>query len=270
MIQTLDYYRVAKILDYLDKNYTKQPSLAELGKIVNLSPTHFQKVFTTFVGVSPKKFLQALTIEHAKKVLLETQSSFETTLQLGLSSTSRLHELFVKVTSVTPKEYKTLGKNIIIYYEFYTSYFGRCLIAVTDKGLTNLFFVDKSENDSLMELQKNWKNAKLFRDKNKTKNYFDAIFNSHKGDLQLFLKGTPFQIQVWTALLKIPQGKLISYKSLAHALGSQAFRAVGNAVGANPVSYLIPCHRVINEIGIIGNYRWGKERKKFMLGRELV
>jgi AraC family transcriptional regulator of adaptative response/methylated-DNA-[protein]-cysteine methyltransferase len=269
-MNNLDYYRIEKAINYLQANFKSQPSLEQLAEAAGLSTFHFQKIFKKWAGISPKKFIQFLTIEYAKDKLKQT-NLMNTTYDSGLSSTSRVHELFVNVEAVTPKEFKSLGKDLIIYYGFHNSPFGLCLIAATDRGICNLFFLNENEKvKALNEIKEQWSNATFIEDARKTDKYFKQIFNSNiKEKLNVFVKGTNFQIQVWKALLKIPEGNLTTYENVARAIGSpRALRAVGTAVGSNPISYLIPCHRVINKMGIIGNYRWGSDRKRAMIGWE--
>jgi AraC family transcriptional regulator, regulatory protein of adaptative response / methylated-DNA-[protein]-cysteine methyltransferase len=271
---TKDYLVVSKLLDYMDKNFRNQPELDDLARIVNLSPFHLQKVFTRWVGISPKKFIQFATLEYAKKVLDESHSVLDATYESGLSSPGRTHDLFVNIEAVTPGEYRNRGKGLGIFYGIHDSPFGYALIAVTERGLCGLSFHDrKDDKEGLGYLSKKWMNAELHESCIKTKVYFDKIFGNVSiepgSKIPLVLKGTPFQVKVWEALLRIPAGQLTTYHDIARMIGqNNANRAVGSAIGANPVSYLIPCHRVIQSMGIIGNYRWGPVRKKIIIGWE--
>jgi len=268
-MDNLDYYRVEKAIKYLEDNFKDQPSLEDLAKELNLSPFYFQKMFKRWAGISPKKFIQFLTVEYTKDVL-KNFGSTTATFDSGLSSTSRLHDLYINFEAVTPKEFKTLGNGLKIDYGFHQSPFGLALIGITDKGICSLQFIDNDKrNEAIDNLRNEWSKAELIEDTKRTKEYFNKIFKNRRGRINIFVKGTNFQIQVWKALLNIPEGKLVTYKDIAEIVGIPgASRAVGSAVGSNPVSFLIPCHRVINKIGIIGNYRWGKLRKKAMIGWE--
>lgn len=268
-MHNLDYYRVEKAIKYLEDNFKNQPLLEDLAKELKLSPFYFQKIFKRWAGISPKKFIQFLTVEYTKDVL-KNFGSTTATFDSGLSSTSRLHDLYINFEAVTPKEFKTLGNGLKIDYGFHQSPFGLALIGITDKGICSLQFIDNDKrNEAIDNLRNEWSKAELIEDTKRTKEYFNKIFKNRRGRINIFVKGTNFQIQVWKALLNIPEGKLVTYKDIAEIVGIPgASRAVGSAVGSNPVSFLIPCHRVINKIGIIGNYRWGKLRKKAMIGWE--
>lgn len=266
-----DYYLIKQVIENVSQDLKLQPNLEEIAKKVHVSPFHLQKVFSKWVGISPKKFLQFLTLEHTKKILQNSKNILDASLDAGLSSTSRLHDLFITIESITPGEYKSFGKNLIIYYDFFESPFGTCIIAVTSRGLCGLHFVDsKDKNQANLLLQKDWPLASFVQNKKNTESYFHQIFsNKLKKNLKLLLKGSEFQIQIWKALLEIPEGSLVSYESIAQKINRpKALRAVGTAIGKNPISFLIPCHRVINKLGVIGNYRWGRERKKMMIGWE--
>ena len=271
-----DYLTVSKVLKYLDDNFKKQPELEELAQQAGISPFYLQKVFTRWVGISPKKFLQYLTIDYAKKILSQSRSVLDAAYESGLSGPGRVHDLFVNIEAVTPGEYKNKGLGLCIYYAFHESPFGYALLAVTDRGLCGLSFHDKkNDKDILPYLKQKWQNAEFIEDDKKTKVYYDQIFSGNTiqpdTEINIFLKGSKFQIKVWEALLKIPVGHLFSYNDVAKMIGmTGSSRAVGNAIGANPISYLIPCHRVIKNMGIIGNYHWGSNRKKAIIGWEAV
>jgi len=269
-MDNLDYYRIEKAIQYLENNYKDQPDLKVIADSLHLSEAHFQKMFKKWVGISPKKFLQFLTLEYTKEKL-KSSTFMNATYEAGLSSTSRLHELFVNIGAITPKEYRSMGKDLKIYYGFHDSQFGLCLIAITDKGICHLAFGSNQDKATLLEELKNeWANAQITEDRTKTTLYFNLIFKQDKKDsIPILLKGTNFQIQVWKALLKIPEGQLTTYENIAKVINNpSALRAVGTAVGSNHISYLIPCHRVINKVGIIGKYRWGSARKKAMIAWE--
>jgi AraC family transcriptional regulator of adaptative response/methylated-DNA-[protein]-cysteine methyltransferase len=268
-----DYRRIAKAILYLENHVLEQPSLEDIAEQVHLSPYHFQRLFTRWAGVSPKRFLQFLTLEHAKQ-LLKSGTQLDATFQAGLSSPSRLHDLFVAVDAVTPGEYKALGSGLEIAYGLHPSPFGECLLAVTERGLCALSFVDEADpRAALQDLRRRWSRARLLEDNERTaamiRRVFDSSAESNHAPIPLLLKGTNFQIKVWEALLRIPPGAVTSYSRLATAIGNPAAgRAVGSAVGANPIAYLIPCHRVILSTGAFGNYRYGALRKKAILGWE--
>lgn len=269
-----EYLRIEKAIKYLEEHFQDQPSLQELAGHLNMSPFHFQRVFKRWAGISPKRFIQFLTIDYAKKMLDQDRSVLDATYESGLSSPGRLHDLFVTIDGVTPGEFKTKGIGIEIVYGIHSSPFGECLLAITERGICGLTFTtDKGSGEALADLQSQWEQARLRESTQTTKPFLDQIFLSSPGDgrrsVSLFLKGTNFQIKVWEALLRIPQGVVCSYEEIAGYLGKPtAARAVGNAVAANPVAYIIPCHRVIRKIGAIGDYRHGTTRKKAMIGWE--
>ena len=269
-----DYSRVEQAINYLEENFQEQPNLQELADHLNMSSFHFQRVFKRWAGISPKRFLQFLTIEHAKKVLDENRSVLDATYDSGLSSPGRLHDLFVTIDAITPGEYKKKGRGLKITYGIHPAPFGDCLLAVTERGICALNFINgESRQDAVAALQQQWEGA-IFKESNKeSKPYLNKIFATNPPDTtpsaRLFLKGSNFQIKVWAALLRIPFGSVCSYGDIAAYLGQPgAARAVGNAVAANPVAYIIPCHRVIRKIGIFGDYRHGFARKKAMIGWE--
>lgn len=267
----INFERITQAIGYLKDNFKDQPNLDEVADKVHLSPFHFQKLFTDWAGVSPKKFVQYLSIEHAKKLLTNTSSTlFDTALQTGLSGTGRLHDLFVTIEGMTPGDYKNGGENLSISYSFSVTPFGTILAASTLKGICHLAFAD-DKSDALIVLQKKFPNADYTE---ATDNFqtdaLNAFTNGTSADaIKLHLKGTTFQLKVWEALLNIPIGNLITYGGIAQMVNSpKASRAVGSAVGDNPVAFIIPCHRVIQSTGIIGNYHWGSSRKAAMIGWE--
>ena len=271
-----DYQRVESAIHYLEERYREQPSLDEVAASVGLSEYHFQRLFTRWVGVSPKRFLQFLTKEHAKQVLESSASVLEATYQSGLSGPGRLHDLFVTCEAVTPGEYKSRGRGLQIAYGFHPSPFGDCLLAVTERGVCGLAFAEGGDRrKTLVDLRARWRNADLQEDPKLTATWVERIFPL-RGDrlvppLHLFLNGTNFQIKVWEALLRIPWGSLVSYEAIAVYLGApKAARAVGQAVAVNPIAVVIPCHRVIHKMGVFGNYHWGAARKKAILGWEMA
>ncbi len=270
-----DYALIEQALGYLEAHVKDQPDLSALAEQMGYSEFHFQRLFTRWVGISPKRFLQFLTKEHAKAALQESFSIDRTTYLAGLSSPGRLYDLFVTCEAVTPGEYKTRGDGLEIEYGFHPTPFGECLLAITPRGICFLRFVDQSGRDAAFkDLQAHWQKAVLTENSSNTRQVVADIFpleNQPAARLHLFLNGTNFQIKVWEALLRIPYGKLVSYGQIASSLNMPgASRAVGSAVGQNPIAYLIPCHRVIRKMGVFGNYRYGPLRKKAMLGWEFT
>jgi len=266
-----DYLRIESAIRFLEENFHRQPNLHEVAQRVNLSEYHFQRLFRRWAGISPKRFVQFLTLEHAKKLLEQSQNLLDATYDAGLSSPSRLHDLFVNIEAVTPGEFKAKGAGLEITYGFHPSPFGECLLAVTERGICGLGFVGKGGRaGALRDLMARWKEARFQEDPRLTRPYIERIFRGAGGDgtqpLTLLLKGTNFQIKVWEALLRIPPGSLTSYQALAASIGKpSALRAVGAAVGRNPVAFVIPCHRAIRKAGMIGEYHWGATRKRAML-----
>ncbi len=269
-----DYQRVSELISYLNENSIEQPSLAELGNQVGLSEFHLQRLFRRWAGISPKRFLQYVTANHAKELLKDTHSLLDVAFDTGLSSGSRLHDLFINLHAMTPAQYRDAGGGSLIQYGFHATPFGDCLLATTEKGICWLSFVENGNRDTaLSELQQEWYNSELKLNQKQTGEIAQTVFNSaasnHRNRLQLDLKGTNFQIKVWEALLRIPTGSVVSYDTVAAQIGQPtAARAVGNAVARNIVGYLIPCHRVIRSSGVIGNYRWGTTRKQAILAWE--
>jgi AraC family transcriptional regulator of adaptative response/methylated-DNA-[protein]-cysteine methyltransferase len=271
---TADYDLVEEAIRYLDQNFRQQPDLPAVADHVGLSEYHFQRLFSRWVGISPKKFLQFLTLNYAKELLAESRSLLETTYEAGLSSPGRLHDLFITHEAVTPGEYKRRGEGLEIAYGFHATPFGDCLLGVTERGICGLSFVASGQQGRVLgEFAANWPLADLAQDEARTQPLIDQIFNDspdgERPSLHLFLKGTNFQIQVWQALLRTGPGTAVTYGDVARLAGNpKAVRAVGTAVGRNPIAYLIPCHRVIRQVGGFGDYRWGAVRKKAMLGWE--
>lgn len=263
-----NYTKIETAIKYLSANFKQQPSLAELATHVNMSEFHFQRMFTEWAGISPKKFLQYLTIEELKKELQNTSNLIQAAEQVGLSAQSRVYDLFVNIEAVTPQEYKLLGKGVEIEYGSYPSPFGKCLIASTKRGICALSFADDNPDKNIQELESHWQNAILKENEPSIKLLGEQIFNNRQKELKLFVKGTKFQVKVWEALLKIPFGSINSYQGIASDLHTNAVRAVGSAIANNPIGYLIPCHRVIRSEGVIGQYHWGPERKAAIIGWE--
>lgn len=269
----INYDRVAAAIEYIREHFREQPGLEELAEKVHLSPFHFQRLFTEWAGTSPKKFLQYISLEHAKRVLKGNREAtlFDTAYETGLSGTSRLHELFVNIEGMTPAEYKNGGKNLSINYSFAGSPFGNLAVASTGKGVCYMAFED-DEGKTPSGLAAKFPNARFERRLDMIQQHALLIFQQSRGrlpEIKLHLKGTAFQLRVWEALLKIPMGKLSTYGTIARQMGRpNASRAVGTAVGTNPVAFLIPCHRVIQSTGEIGGYMWGPTRKTAMIGWE--
>ncbi len=268
----INYSRIAEAIEYIQQNFTEQPTLEGIAKKVHLSPFHFQKMFTNWAGVSPKKFLQFISVQHAKKILNNSQSTlFETAYETGLSGTGRLHDLFVKIEGMTPGEYKTKGENLTINYSFSESLFGRILVASTHKGICYMGFSDNKQI-AFSELTKRFPKASFIQQTDEIQQNALQIYTqdwSKINKIKLHLKGTDFQLKVWEALLKIPMGNLATYGNIAKVIQKpKASRAVGTAIGNNPIAFLIPCHRVIQSTGIFGGYMWGTTRKTAIIGWE--
>ena len=269
-----DYHRIARAIAFMRQHHLNQPNLATVAQHIGLSEYHFQRLFTQWAGISPKRFLQYLTVEYAKSKITQTKSLLDLTLDVRLSSPGRLHDLFVTLEAMSPGEFKAGGAGLQIRYGIHDTPFGTSLIATTARGICNLYFLETTdEKTAAQRLRLVWKNAEIIRDEQATQSLRDLIFNSEtlseQKPLTLLVKGTNFQIQVWRALLKLPFGAIATYQSIAQLVARPtAARAVGNAIGNNPIGYLIPCHRVIRESGELGGYGWGLERKTVMLGWE--
>jgi AraC family transcriptional regulator, regulatory protein of adaptative response / methylated-DNA-[protein]-cysteine methyltransferase len=270
-----DYLRIEQAILYLENHYKDQPGLEEVAANVGLSEFHFQRLFTRWAGVSPKRFLQFLTKEGAKELLSRSENLLDTTHQVGLSSLGRLHDLFVTTEAVTPGEYKSRGEGMTIRYGIHLTPFGKCLIGLSERGICHLGFVSGSEGDAIDSLVNEWKQARMIEDYRSTAALvgpiFDLRYSIRIKPLTLHLRGSNFQLKVWEALLQIPAGTVTTYEGLAQRMGQPgASRAVGSAVGHNPIAVLIPCHRVIRKAGDFGNYRYGTPRKKALLAREFA
>lgn len=271
--KNINYHRIAEAIGYIKNNFKQQPHLDEVAAKVHVSPAHFQRLFTEWAGTSPKKFLQYISVEYAKGILKENRRAtlLDATFETGLSSTSRLHDLFVNIEGMTPAEYKNGGKNLSIHYSFAESPFGNLIVASTQKGICYMAFEDDEEK-AFSELKNEFPSADFQQKLDIMQQNALFIFQNDWTKLQevkLHLKGTDFQLKVWEGLLKIPMGKLSTYAAVAEQIGSPtASRAVGTAIGNNPVAFLIPCHRVIQSTGALGGYRWGTTRKIAMVGWE--
>lgn len=270
--ENINYNRIADAIDYIKANFKEQPNLDEVAEKVHLSPFHFQRLFSDWAGTSPKKFLQYTSLEHAKKLLKENQATIsETAYETGLSGTSRLHDLFVNIEGMTPAEYKNGGKNLEINYSFAESPFGNIIVASTQKGVCFMAFAE-DEAIGFNDLKHKFPNAAFTRKLDLAQQNALFIFQndwSKLSEIKLHLKGTDFQLKVWETLLKIPMGQLSTYGTIAHQIQKpNASRAVGTAIGSNPVAFLIPCHRVIQSSGVFGGYMWGNTRKTAIIGWE--
>lgn len=268
----INYGRIAAAIDYIKLNFKDQPSLDDIAGEIGLSPFHFQRLFTQWAGVSPKKFIQYLGIEHAKILLKEKQTTLlETAYETGLSGTSRLHDLFINIEGMTPGEFKNGGENLVINYGFSESPFGKLIVASTVKGICHMFF-EEDESRALDDLKSRFPNAEVHFVVDAHQKNARFIFQKdwqQLDQIKLHLNGTDFQLKVWETLLKIPLGKVSTYGTIAESIAKpKAARAVGTAIGKNPVAFLIPCHRVIQASGNIGGYMWGTTRKSAIVGWE--
>jgi AraC family transcriptional regulator of adaptative response/methylated-DNA-[protein]-cysteine methyltransferase len=272
----IDYERIEKAIQFLADNFHSQPNLKEIAAKIHVSEYHFQRIFSRWVGISPKRFLQFLTKEYAKTLLEKSINLLDVTYESGLTSPGRLHDLFVTCEAVTPGEYKARGAGLEITYGYHATPFGECILAKTNRGICGLSFVQSDNRRSVfVNLKQQWQNARLIEAPDVTRPFVSRIFNPSEGrnspPLHLVLSGTNFQIKVWEALIKIPMGAVVSYEDVAAHIGMpRACRAVGNAVGSNPISFAIPCHRVIRKTAEFGNYGGGVARKLAILGWEAV
>lgn len=271
----INYQRIEQAIKYLEENFKRQPELDEVAEKVHLSPFHFQRIFTEWAGISPKRFLQYLTVDYLKDKLQQSRNLNEAAEIAGLSSQSRVYDLFTTLEAVTPHEYKLHGSGIRVEYGFHQTPFGMCLIGVTDRGICWLSFLatDEDPKHSLEEMKTYWHNSVFHEDQNLTKTFVEQAFPilPQSKKLHLFVKGTNFQVKVWEALLRVPMGDITTYQDVARTIQNpKAVQAVGSAVGSNHIAYLIPCHRVIRKDGILGEYRWTSSRKKGIIGWEMA
>ena len=266
-----NYERIQTAIEFITENFYRQPELDEVAKQVHISPFHFQRLFKEWAGVTPKKFLQYISVEHAKNLLKQQLTLSDVSFETGLSGTSRLHDLFISIEGMTPGEYKNGGEQLHINYSFAETPFGNIIVASTAKGICKIAFAD-DEHTALQDLILLFPNAILRQVVDTIQQNALFIFTQdwkNLSNIKLHLKGTAFQLKVWEALLKIPMGSLSTYSSIAHRIhNAKASRAVGSAIGDNPVAFLIPCHRVIKSTGVFGNYHWGSTRKTAMIGWE--
>ena len=268
------YTQIARAVAYVEKHHFDQPSLDDIARHAGMSPDHLQRTFADWAGISPKKFLKALTLEDAKARLRASESVLDAAFDAGLSGPGRLHDLFVSIDAVTPGEFKSRGDGMTFRYGFHPSPFGDCLIAITDRGLTGLSFVTTTRTEALTQQKSGWDRAHWVEETDATQPYADAAFNGPAAmatnrNLRLLLRGSPFRVKVWEGLLRTPEGAAISYGDFATRLGRPgAARAVAGAVAGNLIGYVIPCHRVIRDTGVISGYRWDPLRKAALLGME--
>lgn len=272
--QARDFERIEKAIEYLEDNFRNQPGLDEIAAGVGLSKHHFQRLFKRWAGISPSQFLHYLTLDYTKQRLAQSGPLLDISLDAGLSGPSRLHDLFITFEAMTPGEYKKRGKGLTIHYGFHSTPFGLCLLAVTQRGICHLSFVEHHDSDKALKmLRHNWPQALFLPKEEITRTIVETVFTVGRRNpdrpFHLLLKGTNFQIQVWRALLTLPRGKVFSYQAIAAYIGRPtAVRATASAIAVNPIGYLIPCHRVIAKSGAIHHYRWGTARKKAILGWE--
>jgi AraC family transcriptional regulator of adaptative response/methylated-DNA-[protein]-cysteine methyltransferase len=265
-----DYRRIERAIRYLDAHVVDQPSLEDVANEIGLSPFHAQRLFTRWAGISPKRFLGLLTVGHAKAALQAGESVLDATYEVGLSGPSRLHDLFVSYEAMTPGEYKQQGAGLVIRYGIHPTPFGDALLLLTERGIAGLSFVDCDAQAAIEDARAAWPLSRLVEDRPATKAVVERLFED-TGDAaaRLLLRGTNFQVKVWSALLRVPSGRVVSYLDIAHAIGQpRAVRAIGNALAHNPLGYLVPCHRVIRATGALGDYRWGQARRRALLAWE--
>jgi AraC family transcriptional regulator of adaptative response/methylated-DNA-[protein]-cysteine methyltransferase len=269
-----DYRRIERAINFIEENIDSRPDLAAVARAAGLSDFHFQRLFSRMVGISPKRYEQFLTKEAAKKLLAGSESLLDAAYDVGLSGPGRLHDLFVSCEAVTPGEFKSKGAGLTIGYGFHPTPFGEAMLASTDKGICALYFAaEDSREEVLARLREEWQNARIVPDQEGTGRFIGRIFaggaSNAEAPLTLYLRGTNFQVKVWEALLSIPPGRLATYEDVARKIGDPAAtRAVGSAVGRNPIAYIIPCHRVIRKTGELGGYHWGTGRKRLILAWE--
>jgi AraC family transcriptional regulator of adaptative response/methylated-DNA-[protein]-cysteine methyltransferase len=270
----INYQRIEQAIQYLETNFLRQPELDEVAENVHLSPFHFQRIFSDWAGISPKRFLQYLTVDFLKEKIQQSKNLAEAAESAGLSGQSRVYDLFTTLEAVTPQEYKLKGSGIHINYGFHETPFGVCLIGITERGICWLSFLTSGQDPKheLENMKIHWHNSVFHEDQVLTHEFVQQIFKQATGKkLHILVKGTNFQVKVWEALLKIPMGDVSTYQNIANTIQNpNALQAVGSAVGANHIAYLIPCHRVIRKDGILGEYRWSALRKKSMIGWEMA
>lgn len=270
-----DYARIRNAIEYISENWRDQPDLEEIARHLGLSPAHFQRLFTRWAGISPKEFVQALTLDHARELLKDSASILDTAYEVGLSGPGRLHDLFVDHEAMTPGDYKRRGEGLEIFWGWHDSPFGRALIMATQRGVAGLAFADAEAEEQAIfdDMVRRWPAAKYTRAPERTAPYVERIFSPgqwrESDPLKVVLIGTDFEVRVWDALLRLPPRQCITYSDLAaHVCSKRAARAVGTAVGRNPLSFVVPCHRVLRKDGGLGGYHWGVTRKQAIIGWE--
>ena len=276
--ESINYQRIEQAIHYLETHFQTQPDLDEVAEKVHLSPFHFQRIFTEWAGISPKRFVQYLTVDFLKGKLQESKNLIEAADAAGLSSQSRVYDLFTTLEAVTPQEYKLNGSGIRIEYGFHETPFGQCLLGVTGRGICWLSFlgIDEDPRHALDQMKQHWHNSVFHQDGELTQDFASNIFpggevERPKKKLHALVKGTNFQVKVWEALLRIPIGGVTTYQEIARSIQNpKALQAVGSAIGSNHIAYLIPCHRVIRKDGVLGEYRWSAGRKKSIIGWEMA
>jgi AraC family transcriptional regulator of adaptative response/methylated-DNA-[protein]-cysteine methyltransferase len=275
--RTRDYDLIRRAITFLSQSWTEQPQLDDLAQHLGLSPAHCQKLFKRWCGLSPKEFVQAITVDHARSLLEGSASVFDAALEVGLSGAGRLHDLFVSHEAMTPGDYKRRGEGLDMTYGFHASPFGDALLIATERGVAGLAFVDEdkgqSREDVLAEMMSRWPKGRFTQAPDKTAPHARQIFSpetwSKDQPVRLVMIGTDFEVRVWETLLRIPMGRAVSYSDIARHLGQPtASRAVGSAVGRNPISFVVPCHRVLRGDGSLGGYHWGLTRKRALIGWE--
>jgi AraC family transcriptional regulator of adaptative response/methylated-DNA-[protein]-cysteine methyltransferase len=279
----INYLRIEQAIQYLEENFQHQPRLDDVAETVHLSPFHFQRLFTEWAGISPKRFMQYLTVDFLKKRLTQSKNLTEVAESAGLSSQSRVYDLFTTLEAVTPEEYKKHGAGINIHYGFHETPFGTALIGITERGICWLSFIatDEDSINAIREMKTHWHNSVFHQAQELTLSFAKKIFSNNSvvgvdtdhgiEKLHMLVKGTNFQVKVWEALLKLPTGAVTTYQQIGESIGNpKAMQAVGSAVGSNHIAYLIPCHRVIRKDGILGEYRWNATRKKSIIGWEMA
>jgi AraC family transcriptional regulator of adaptative response/methylated-DNA-[protein]-cysteine methyltransferase len=269
-----DYDAIAQVIETLSVDYQKQPSLDDLSRQTKIEATDLQKLFTRWAGLSPKAFLQAVTLDHAKRLLDGGAPLLDASYELGLSGPGRLHDLFIHHEALSPGEYKAKGAGLTIHYGFHNSPFGRALIMVTERGMCGLGFSDGDDTFALQDMVRRWPLATYMADESATYAFAARVFDPARWQsdqpLKIVMIGTDFQVRVWQALLDVPMGEACRYGDLAKVVGSpKGSRAVGAAVGANPLSFVVPCHRAVGSTGALTGYHWGLTRKRAILGWEV-
>jgi len=272
-----DYAQIRRAIAFLTETWVEQPSLDDLAAHLGLSPAHCQKLFKRWCGLSPKEFVQAITVDHARSLLEGSASVLDAAYEVGLSGGGRLHDLFVSHEAMTPGDYKRRGEGLDMAYGFHASPFGDALLIATDRGVAGLAFVDddqgQTRQEALADMTQRWPKARFVAAPDKTAKLAHQVFNSttwrREQPIRLIMIGTDFEVRVWETLLKIPMGRAVSYSDIARHLGQPtASRAVGSAVGRNPISFVVPCHRVLRGDGSLGGYHWGLTRKRALIGWE--